>query len=97
MLEKLENRIIFMKNGSEKPEHLQAVEELAQTFMSMRLGCVPYFIDVSKGENRRAIASFLEKRGVKLAHKAIQGKSFILGNKFNDIWFQALDLVGVFQ
>ena len=65
--------------------------------MSMSLGCVPYFIDVTKGNNRYAIATFLEKRGAKLGYKAIQGNSFILGNKFNDIWFQALDLVGVFQ
>ena len=57
----------------------------------------PFRIDVTKPENMSALLDFLIARGSKLDEKTITENSFILANKFNDIWFQELSLVEVFQ
>jgi len=36
-------------------------------------------------------------RGGKLDEKTLMTNSFILGNKFNDVWFQELNLVALFE
>jgi hypothetical protein len=36
VLNHLENRLIFLKHGVEKPEHLLAVEDLADAIKSMK-------------------------------------------------------------
>ena len=57
----------------------------------------PYRIDISNPDNMSALVDFLISRGSKLDEKTISENSFILANKFNDIWFQELSLVEVFQ
>ena len=62
-----------------------------------KLGCVPYVIDVSKEENCKVIADWLEKRGSKFDEKIIKSNSFILCNQYDDVWFQELGLVAIFD
>lgn len=55
-----------------------------------------YQIDISKDadpENMAAILDFFEKRGSKFDEKLIRENSFLLANKFNDMWLQELNLV----
>ena len=76
-------------------EHIQAIEELGDKVKSIgKLEVELYSIDVSKEENMQAISSYLEKRGSVLNRDTVQSNSFILGNKFNDIWFQEISMVG---
>ena len=64
------------------------VEELGDNIASMsKIGVRPIMIDVRKPENMSALLDFLISRGSKLDEKTISGNSFILANKFNDIWF----------
>lgn len=84
----LENKIIFLKHGIEKKPHLEMVEELGDNLTSMtKIGVKPYRIDVTNPENMSAIIDFLISRGSKLDEKTVTENSFILANKFNDIWF----------
>ena len=86
-----------MKHGNEKKPHLEMVEELGDNISSMqKIGVKPIRIDVSKPENMSALLDFLIARGSKLDEKTISSNSFILANKFNDIWFQELSLIEVF-
>lgn len=59
-----------------------------------RLGVKCYVIDAHKIDNIDSIVAHLKSRpGSKLDEKAVKENSFILGNKFDDIWFQELSLV----
>jgi hypothetical protein len=42
---------------------------------------------LTKPENELALLTFLKSRGSKLDGNTIKKNSYILGNKFNDIWF----------
>ena len=44
-------------------------------------------IDIRKEEDKQAIVEFLKTKGTKLNESTIMTNSFILGNKFNDVWF----------
>ena len=86
-----------MKHGNEKKPHLEMVEELGDNISNMqKIGVKPIKIDVSNPENMSALLDFLIARGSKLDEQTISSNSFILANKFNDIWFQELSLVEVF-
>lgn len=52
---------------------------------------------MTKSEHKDAVQKFMKSRGSIMGEKGISQNSFILGNKFNDVWFQELDLVEVFQ
>ena len=98
MLQVLDNKVIFMRHGFEKPEHLEATENLAETIEGLRkLEIKPYSVDVTVSENRQVIADFLKARGGVLDEKSIDKNSFILCNRYNDVWFQEFSLVQTFQ
>jgi hypothetical protein len=96
-LSNLSNKVIFFKHGTEKQEHIEAVDVLGNNLASMRqISVKGYQIDISKDadpENMAAILDFFEKRGSKFDEKLIRENSFLLANKFNDMWLQELNLV----
>lgn len=87
-----------MKHGVEKPEHLLAVEDLADTAKALsKLGIQAYMIDLTVPEDKQAIVDYLKSRGSSLDENTVMTNSFILGNKSNDIWFNELSLVKSFE
>ena len=98
LLQNLDNRLIFLKKGSEKPGHLFAAEETADSMSDMvNLKVQAFKIDVTIPENKETISQYLKSRGSLLDDKTIDQNSFILGNKFNDIWFNEMSFVQTFQ
>lgn len=88
VLNTLGNRMIFMKHGIEKKNHLEDSEDLAAFVKEMKkLKMSLHSIDVSIQENKDVIVTYLKERGSFLDEKTINSNSFILGNKSNDIWF----------
>jgi len=49
-------------------------------------------IDLRNEQDKQAIVEFLKTKGNKLNENTVMTNSFILGNKFNDVWFQELNL-----
>ena len=90
LLQNLSNKLIFFKHGTEKQEHVEAVDILGNDLTSMKQINVQAFqIDISKDadpENMAALLEFFEKRGSKFDEKLIRENSFLLANKFNDMW-----------
>ena len=98
VLSSLENRFIFLYHGVEKPEHMKEINLLGEYVGTMHnLDFKRYRIDMTKPGHKEAIAEYLKEKGSKLGVKQIMTNSFILCNKFNDIWFQELSLVQLFQ
>ena len=84
----LHNRVIFFKHGTEKHTEILATEEMAEMLTGMRqIDVKAYQIDLTITENKEALVEFLQKRGSKFDEKTIMSNSFVLGNRFNDIWF----------
>jgi len=69
------------------------VEELADTISTLnKLNVKAYMIDLRNEQDKQAIVEFLKTKGNKLNENTVMTNSFILGNKFNDVWFQELNL-----
>lgn len=56
-----------------------------------------YQVDVSIEENKKAINEFLDSRGKIYADQRFEEFSFILGNKYNDVWMQEPKIIKEFQ
>ena len=54
-------------------------------------------IDYSKEEHKQTILEFLEQRKSSIKMETINSSSFILCNKYDDIWPQELDFTIEFQ
>ena len=61
-----------------------------------KIGVKPYQIDMSKEENVAGVMDFLKRRNSKMDEETIKMNSFILCNRYNDVWFQELALISVF-
>ena len=64
------------------------MEELADTISTLnKLNVKAYMIDLRNEKDKQAIVEFLKTKGNKLNENTVMTNSFILGNKFNDVWF----------
>ena len=61
------------------------------------LGVECFEIDVSKDANFEAVQLYLRKRNPGLSVDEIRSHSFILANKFNDVWVNGKEITKDFQ
>lgn len=87
LLANLSSRVIFLSNNPSNPNDLEKVQEFGEYMHQLRgLKMTLHQIDVSIEENKKAINDFLDARGKIYKDQRFDEFSFILGNKYNDVW-----------
>jgi len=99
LMNNLHNKFIFMQTGKEDQEFVDRVDELGTVITSVAgMDIKGYHIDLRDRESREALVEYLQARpGSEITERTLMEHSFLLGNRFNDVWPHEAGLLDVFQ
>lgn len=82
------NKFIYLKLGGESEEMIGQAESTSEFLTGMgKLDVEAYQIDLTDEEGRKALMDLLAARGSTLTEDFVLKNQYILGNKFDDLWF----------